>query len=82
MPRTTIDIDARVLRELRELQREKKGSLGRLVSDILLEAIPRIRRAKQRPDFNWQSSEGSLQVDLLDKDAVYGALDRQDDLTK
>jgi predicted nucleic acid-binding protein len=39
MPRTTVDIDAPVLRDLKRLQKQEGKSLGRLVSDLLAQAL-------------------------------------------
>jgi hypothetical protein len=75
MPRTTVDIDAPILRELKRLGKEEGKSLGRLISDLLAEAIPRRNRPASPPPFIWESSAGDLLVDLLDKDAVYERLD-------
>jgi hypothetical protein len=39
MPRTTLDIDAPLLAELRKLQKEQRRSLGKIVSQLLAEAL-------------------------------------------
>src|SRR5437899_971378 len=39
MPRTTIDIDASVLRELKRRQRREKKTLGQLASDLISRAV-------------------------------------------
>ena len=39
MPRTTIDIDAPILRDLKRRQKQEGKSLGRLVSDLLAQAL-------------------------------------------
>lgn len=77
MPRTTIDIDAPILQDLKRLQRREGKSLGRLISDLLALAL---RQADARPSrsttFRWISQPMRAQIDLADKEAVYAALDR------
>ena len=48
MPRTTVDIDAPLLRDLKRLQKREGLSLGRLVSDLLGEALG--ERQARRPE--------------------------------
>jgi hypothetical protein len=75
--RTTIDIDDPVLRDLRRLQKREKKSLGRLVSDLLADALG--RRGKDEPGgnrFTWISKPMGARVDLSDHDAVLDAMDR------
>lgn len=72
MPRTTIDIDAAVLRELERRKQREGKTLGRLVSELLAAAL-------ERPDdpraFEWYSQPMRALVDLEDKEAVRRALD-------
>jgi hypothetical protein len=76
MMRTTLDIDGPVLRELKQLQKKERKSLGAIVSDLLAEALGR-RRAKpvKRPVFAWTTRAMHARVDLADKDALYAALE-------
>jgi hypothetical protein len=81
MARTTIDIDAPILRDLKRLQKREPGrSLGRLVSDLLAVAITeretRGKRANRR--LEWVARPMKARVDLADKDAVLAALDRDE----
>ena len=75
MPRTTVDIDLPLLKELKRLQKREKKSLGRLVSDLLARALAdeRVRRCEPRT-FEWISRPMGLLVDLTDKDALEAAL--------
>ncbi len=76
MARTTVDIDAPILRDLKRLQRREGKSLGRLVSDLLAEALARRRAAQgRRAPFRWISRSMHARVDLADKEALYAALD-------
>ena len=74
--RTTLDIDGPVLRELKQLQKKESKTLGRLVSDLLADALGR-RRAKpvKRSAMTWTSRAMRARVDLTDKEALYGAVD-------
>lgn len=77
MSRTTLDIDEPILRDLRKLQQREGKSLGRLVSDLLADALGRLKsRPEPRPRFRWTTREMGAKVDLTDKEAVHAALDR------
>ena len=74
MPRTTIDLDAGVLRRLKERKRREGKTLGQLVSELLLDAL----RADAKPSprkLNWTSRSMKARVDLEDKEAVRRALE-------
>lgn len=77
--RTTIDIDAPILRELKALQAREGKSLGRLVSDLLARALKSDRGRGPSPPGEWISKPMRARVDLLDKDALHRALDRRDE---
>jgi hypothetical protein len=81
MPRTTIDIDAPILRDLKRRQKQEGKSLGRLVSDLLAQALHQRKVDEQvRPTpFRWTARSMRAQIDLADKDAIYQVLDRQDE---
>ena len=73
--RTTIDIDDPILKKIKAIQARDGRSLGRLVSDLLAQALAsEVKEAAPRY-FTWAASAGSLLVDLADKEAVYEALD-------
>ncbi len=75
MPRTTIDIDSSVLRELKRRQKREGKTLGELVSELLAEALTRQKPAEYRP-LRWPSREMQPMVDLEDKEAMMSLLDR------
>jgi len=76
--RTTVDIDTPVLNELKRLGRRERKPLGRLVSELLAEAIARRKAGVPKPaPFTWNTTKGRLLVDLADTDAVYGELDAE-----
>jgi hypothetical protein len=78
MARTTVDIDTPLLEELKKLQREQRRSLGKIVSQLLAEALARRKTHPAMPKLQWVSRPMGALVDLTDKEAVYGALDRRE----
>ena len=76
MPRTTLDIDAPILRDLKKRQRREGKSLGRLVSDLLARALDSSDSEKTDPTFIWNSRPMDARVDITDKEAVRAILDR------
>jgi hypothetical protein len=75
MPRTTIDLDSAVLRELRRRSRSEGKSMGQVASEVLAGALapggpPPV------PAFEWTTADmGRPLVDLEDKEAVRARLD-------
>jgi hypothetical protein len=77
MPRTTLDIDAPILRDLKRIGKREGKSLGRLVSDLLAQALARSEAHRAAPPaFKWTSRRMHARVDLADKEAVQRLLDR------
>ena len=74
MPRTTVDIDAGVLRRLKERKRREGKTLGQLVSELLAGALADEGRRKPQ-ELGWTSQSMRARVDLDDKEAVRRALD-------
>ena len=76
MPRTTIDLDPTILRELKARQRREGKTLGRLVSELLSTAM-QPEGDKPRPPalLAWSSRPMRALVDLDDPEAVRRALD-------
>jgi hypothetical protein len=75
MPRTTLNIDAPILRDLKRIQKEEGRTLGRVVSDLLTEALGRHRRGRRTEPFRWIARPLHARVDLSDKEAVRAALE-------
>ena len=73
-----MDIEAPVLKDLRELQRREGGTLGALVSRLVAEALARRPKRPSPPAFEWVAKPMGALVDLADKDVVYAILDRPD----
>jgi hypothetical protein len=74
MPRTTIDLDAAVLRELKARSRRDGTSLGALASRLLAEAMHE-RETSEPTRLEWLSQPMRARVDLDDKEAVRRALE-------
>ncbi len=77
MARTTIDIDASVLRQIKRIARERGTSMTQVVSELLATALgAEPKRPVRAPAFRWETRAMRARVDLDDKDAVFAALDR------
>jgi hypothetical protein len=74
MARTTIDIDAQVMRELKRRQRREGKPLGRLVSELLARALQQ-PEPEPPPEFVWTARNMGALVDLEDKEAVRRAME-------
>jgi hypothetical protein len=75
MPRTTIDLDPAVLRELKRRKRESGRSIGQLASEILAGALRQPDAARPDGRVTWRTARMGSRVDLDDKEAVRRALD-------
>ena len=76
--RTTIDIDDPILKELKKLQKTEGKSLGRMISDLLAQALQRRKTSgppSEQP--SWISRNMNARINLDDKEALYAALDQQ-----
>lgn len=78
MARTTLDIDTPVLKEVKDIQKKEGLSMGKVVSLLLAEAIAQRRVPGATPKLKWESRSMGALVDISDKDAVYGILDRNE----
>ena len=74
--RTTLDLAAPVLKELKSLRDREGGSLGSLASRLLAEALSAKRASSEAlPELRWETQAMSARVNLADKEAVYRALE-------
>lgn len=81
MPRTTLDLDPSVLRQLKKRGQREGKSMGELASEILAVGLAgRLDEGVETSSsFEWVSRDlGTPLVDLEDKDAVWRILDGQD----
>jgi plasmid stability protein len=74
MPRTTIDLDPTVLRELKRRARREGKSLGRVASEVLGAALER-EAPPPSPPLAWSARPMGARVDLEDAEAVRRALE-------
>jgi len=75
--RTTLDIDDPILNEVKAIREKEGKSLGRIVSDLLADGLRARRDVKRKqPPRRWIARRMGARVDLADKDAVLGAMER------
>jgi hypothetical protein len=76
--RTTVDIDDPVLKDLKKIQKKDGRSLGRLISDLLAQALGERKSAKgptRAPQ--WISKTMGARIDLEDHEALYAAMEQE-----
>jgi hypothetical protein len=80
MSRTTLDLDASVLEQLRRRASDERKSMGQVASEQLAVALR--ADAESSAPLRWPSRRmGKPKVDLEDRDAVWRALDDDADET-
>lgn len=77
MPRTTINLDPSVLKELKSRQKREHKSLGQVASELLAGAL-REDGTKSREPFHWYSKDMKPLIDLDDKEALWRVLDEDE----
>jgi len=78
MPRTTFDLDATVLADLRRRAAGEGKSMGQVASELLAVGLRDETAVKARP-LNWAKKEmGPFKIDLEDKEAVQSLLDHEE----
>ncbi|HEX5578650.1 MAG TPA: antitoxin [Candidatus Limnocylindria bacterium] len=75
MPRTTLDLDALVLRELKRRGRQSGRSIGQIASELLIGALNQTTATAPRAPIRWRSASMGVKVDLDDKEALRRVLD-------
>ncbi len=75
MPRTTLDLDNGVLRELKRRKGSTGRSLGQIASELLAAALEEPADKPRQKGVRWRSAAMAVRVDLDDKEAVRRALD-------
>lgn len=77
MPRTTLDLDATVLADLRRRAAAESKSMGQVASERLARSLHTDASLEARP-LNWATKDmGRFKIDLEDKDAVWRLLDSE-----
>jgi len=75
--RTTVDIDASVLRELKKRQQRERKTLGQLISELLAKAIESENDTTEPRPLRWVTKDLQPRVDIEDKDALWSVLDER-----
>ena len=77
MPRTTVNLDASVLSQLKRRQHRERRPLSELVNQLLARALAETESTDvvARP-LRWASKAMGARVDIEDKDALLQALDQ------
>ena len=76
MARTTIDIDNPILKEIKNLQKKDGRSIGKIVSQLLAEALNQHNTTAKAHRFKWAARPMRALLDLSDKDTLYKILDK------
>ena len=73
--RTTVDIDDPILKDLKKIQQKEGKSLGRLISDLLAQALGERKSAKApaKPP-QWISKPMRARIDLADRETLYSVM--------
>jgi hypothetical protein len=75
MARTTIDIENSVLTEVKNLQKQDGRPIGKIVSQLLAEALAQRKNRTKTTRFKWHSRRMGALFDLSDKHLLYKSLD-------
>lgn len=79
MPRTTLDLDASVLKQLRRRAQRDRKSLGSVASELLARCLELDVTDQSVAELQWSSWHlGVPRVDLEDKPALHVALEKRD----
>lgn len=78
MPRTTFDLDATVLADLRRRAAGEGKSMGQVASELLAVGLHDEGAVEARP-LNWTKKDmGPFKIDIEDKEAVQNLIDREE----
>lgn len=76
MARTTINLDATVLQELKARSAREQRPIGDVASDLLAAALKESEEAPAAEPFRWKSYDlGEYKVDLYDREALRRVFD-------
>jgi hypothetical protein len=77
MPRTTLDLDTTVLRELRQRGKREHKSMGQVASEVLAAGLRQQAPRAAKP-LNWPIRHmGKPLIDIDDKEALGRMLDKE-----
>jgi hypothetical protein len=76
--RTTVDIDTPVMKDLKKIRQKEGKSLGRIISDLLAQALAD-RKSTKAPDKppKWISKRMGARVDIADHEALYAVMESE-----
>ncbi len=78
MPRTTLNLDPAVLREVKRRAKNQGKSIGDVISEIVSPALAGTKPTRGHPKLHWLTGPmGPAKVDLEDKEAIRQAVDDQ-----
>lgn len=78
VPRTTLDLDASVLKQLKRRAQGHHESLGRVASELLARCLEPDDPDQPGADAQWRTWHlGVPRVDLEDREALRGALEER-----
>lgn len=78
MARTTLELDAEVLRGLRHRGKTERKSMGQVASELLAQALSQPGANRPSAPLRWTSRDlGTPRIDLEDKEAVRRLLDER-----
>jgi hypothetical protein len=77
--RTTVDIAAPVLDDVRRLQQREGKTLGEVVTELIAEGLAARRGESEPREFRWIAKHLGTGIDLRDKDALWEILDRREE---
>ena len=73
--RTTVHIDDTILKDLKKIQEKERKSLGRLISDLLAQALRERKPGKASTSQSRRISRTmGARIDLADREALYVAM--------
>jgi hypothetical protein len=76
MPRTTLDLDPSIIRELKRRAEREGKSMGQVASEALARSLDRGAPTAAAGAFRWIAADlGRPRIDLEDKEAVQAILD-------
>jgi len=76
--RTTVDIDAPILKDLKRIKQKEGKSLGRLISDLLALSLGERKSTKAPAKATpWISKAMGVRIDLADREALYAAMEQE-----
>jgi hypothetical protein len=76
--RTTVDIETSVMKDLKKIRQQEGRSLGRIISDLLAQALAdrKSTKAPAKPP-RWISKRMGARVDLADHEALYAVMESE-----